>query len=644
MANRSADLTAGDAEQKVTLRPPLVARGEVIDAKTGQPVPAFGLIFGREYREGDPIYWARGQTRTFKDGKYETKFLEPFATGYLRVEADGYAPVVSRGFTLSEGMDAPLKLDFKLVPAQSIRVVVQAPDGKPAAGAQMALATKGNPLRVSDGEFQESRDLKISVADKDGVISLLPQDGNPVVVIVDDRGYAVVPFDDLSKAGAKPITLQSWAKLDATIKIGSKPFAGQPVNAMSGGAQLVDGIYVGFEGYSDTDAAGRAIFAKIPAGQGVLQDWRMRPNGIWGGEVRAEYAASAGETVMVQAGGVGRPVVGRAVVAADFKGKPDWLGSANGSLRGIQPQFAEQRPFAVPYPADWAKMSFDARRAWWQGPVGATLRDEWVKSQKAQELVPVHECTALFDGDGQFHINDVPPGIYTLEISLGKAWNDPARNGAPSLFAQKTVQIGPIPGGQTDEPLDVGSITMGSRESSVPSQETSTAPAPEPGSPAEVMSRFDAAIESGDADAALACIDTSHPLVEAYVRSAARAGGARTRAFNAAVTSLGADAAMQIPMLAGGRSRARWDGGFSWEISGDFAMPIGPTARFGQSMVRLEGHWKINGGEIFMMFPDKTTINRRLATLAAKMDGLTDALKAGTVKTAQQADEMLMVQ
>jgi hypothetical protein len=312
-------------------------------------------------------------------------------------------------------------------------------------------------------------------------------------------------------------------------------------------------------------------------------------------------------------------------------------------MEATQQQTAAQQAFAVPYPADWAKMSFGARRAWWQSPIASKLHDEWAKSQQTPSRVPIHEYTALFDGDGKFHINDVPPGSYTLGISLGNAWNNRESSGTPNLWAQKTVQIDPIPGGQTDEPLDVGSLTLGSRESAVPPSQASTAPAPEPGSPADVMLQFDEAMESGDADAAVACIDTSHPLVEAFLRKQARAGAARARAFNAAVASLGADAAKQIPMLGGGQARVRFDRGYAWQINGDLALPTGPTARFDQSMVRLDGHWKINGGEFFVMRPmDPATMNQEIDKWVAKFDGVAAAFKAGTIKTPQQATAMLM--
>jgi hypothetical protein len=157
------------------------------------------------------------------------------------------------------------------------------------------------------------------------------------------------------------------------------------------------------------------------------------------------------------------------------------------------------------------------------------------------------------------------------------------------------------------------------------------------------MLQFDEAMESGDADAAVACIDTSHPLVEAFLRKQARAGAARARAFNAAVASLGADAAKQIPMLGGGQARVRFDRGYAWQINGDLALPTGPTARFDQSMVRLDGHWKINGGEFFVMRPmDPATMNQEIDKWVAKFDGVAAAFKAGTIKTPQQATAMLM--
>ena len=72
-------------------------------------------------------------------------------TRYLRVEAEGYSPSVSRPIGEGEG---ELIVDFKLrkgVKLPEVSGVVRLPDNTPLAGAEVYLATQSKRLQLKNG-------------------------------------------------------------------------------------------------------------------------------------------------------------------------------------------------------------------------------------------------------------------------------------------------------------------------------------------------------------------------------------------------------------------------------------------------------------------------------------------------------------
>ena len=85
------------------LHPPLTVFGDVIDSATGKPIEWFSLIPGTRWSEGGTVYWDRRRARTFSDGSYEHSFPRTNHPYFVRIEAEGYKPAVSRPFKGEEG-------------------------------------------------------------------------------------------------------------------------------------------------------------------------------------------------------------------------------------------------------------------------------------------------------------------------------------------------------------------------------------------------------------------------------------------------------------------------------------------------------------------------------------------------------------
>jgi thiol-disulfide isomerase/thioredoxin len=116
----------------------------------------------------------------------------------------------------------------------------------------------------------------------------------------------------------------------------------------------------------------------------------------------------------------------------------------NGSLRVIRPQLIQ--------PANWDALSAEEK-----AKITAAFRESDV--YKAYMAKP-QEYAVTVAPDGAFRAADVPAGNYILDFYLlARSKEDPSYFGLTAEAAM-SVAVPEIPGGKSDEPLDVGSLEM----------------------------------------------------------------------------------------------------------------------------------------------------------------------------------------
>ena len=148
--------------------------------------------------------------------------------------------------------------------------------------------------------------------------------------------------------------------------------------------------------------------------------------------------AKPAETLPVNLGGTGRPLIGRAVKLPRTEIPIDWT---NGSywLR-LQPP-----PIAEP-----PNMTRERRAAWYK---------TWSTTEEGKAYLAYQENPRSYgfrvERDGSFRIDDVTPGTYLLTLQL---FGGPGRRTIATL--KRTVIVPAIPGGRSDEPLDLGTIEL----------------------------------------------------------------------------------------------------------------------------------------------------------------------------------------
>lgn len=342
-------------------------------------------------------------------------------------------------------VDAPVQLGLFAVVgpvAGSVRDRI----GAPVAGAVLVTTVPGWRLPFEDGALDATpvAQLLFATSRADGTYLLKPPpeptlDQPPAgaffgVFAVHERGYARKSAAELARSG--DLTLEPWGRVEGTVEALGRPLAGVPVRVM---LNLTDEHSMGLEYYhyaARTDDRGRFAVDRVPAGlvAAATGDRSGKDPGPYGVITASPRLIGAGETLRVALGGAGRPVVGK-LRQAD--GTPFPLGG--GSLRldpGPAPVRLTDEAMRTMTPVQRFRASLDQDRSPAEKARRLGLRFSQIQAQP----------------DGAFRAIAVEPGTYTLFVHGGEDWRHPIK--------VREVVVPPIPGGQADEPLDLGTIDV----------------------------------------------------------------------------------------------------------------------------------------------------------------------------------------
>ena len=423
MPRRNTTLTASEREQTVILYPELKITGRVTDAKTGQPVPKFRVVKGWQANWQDRIAWSENLAVDVIGGRYTTLFNESRESLFVKVEAPGYIPAHSRAFAPDEGSQT---FDFKLEPDAGLSGVVLLPDGKPAEGTLVAVATWHSGVRLRSGRFEHDADFPKVTTGPDGQFSFPSQSGEFLLMALSDDGYADASSTELKKSNK--LVLQPWGTIKGGVRIG--PRLGPNEQVVFYPTRPEGRVGIGGWGYgytTRTDERGRFRFDRVVPGPGTVA--RVVGKMYTGGLIESlpcwqeTLAVKPGETSDVKIGGKGRPLVGRVMLDGTPESPVDWTQSESIML-GVAPL---------------------------------------VRPGQARRGMIRHSSilyASTIDKDSRFRIEDVPAGTYELELTVNGS-RDPRFSGPGREIAylRMPVVVPEIPGGRSNEPLDLGTIT-----------------------------------------------------------------------------------------------------------------------------------------------------------------------------------------
>jgi Carboxypeptidase regulatory-like domain len=365
----------------------LVISGKVIDAETHQPITGFRAVSGYVWM-GQQVIWQQGQNPRRTGSTYEVRKTYDSGVSLVRVEADGYMPAVSREIGSEEGK---VTIDFELLKGKTIAATVLTPDGAPAARAKVAIPAPGEQVMIVRGELQDQggngnlvgimgglfRQFRpagrvalaaVHETDKEGKFRVEAKNTNCSIVVTHPTGYA--ELSGMPNSNPRTLKLKPWARIEGTFQAARKPVAH---------AQMVDFRNQFFFGQNEpriisqstqsTDARGRFAFDRIIPGQHTVSFQTDRADDAeTASSVTISANCPAGKTTHVEFGTNGRPLIGQLRKPSNAK--------ADLQLSSIQIYINQEGG------------------------------DRWGQSQLT--------FNARADRDGNFAIDDVPPGNYFL--------------------------------------------------------------------------------------------------------------------------------------------------------------------------------------------------------------------------------------
>jgi hypothetical protein len=389
--------------------------GKVYDAETMQPIKSFTVIPGRKYSTSETrIRWDRSDSARGSGGEYSLRISTSYFQPEARVlcEAPGYQPQVSRAFN---GTDAYTN-DFALKRGKGIDGIVLLPDGSPAVAAALVLIEKGESAYLDTGLQVRGNggSADMTRSDAQGRFEFTPKLEPDRIFVSHAQGFAETKVADVQK-GDK-IKLQKWGQLKGLMRVGDAPEPGTTVRLQQNYSPVPDedGRSSSFSFYlkADPDSDGTFAFDKVPPGEHRValeyhfKDERYETPLSHGRLVEVK----PGETAQVTLGGSGRQVQGRVKLSGGTHADVDWKRDVHRLTLILPP---------IPGSAVNARGNFPPA----QEPLvflnginrqAAPAIDPKVmrERQRAERMYVL-----LFDTNGNFHVDNVPPGVYQLMLN-----------------------------------------------------------------------------------------------------------------------------------------------------------------------------------------------------------------------------------
>jgi hypothetical protein len=264
---RDVKVRADGDEHIIRLRRTLDIYGRVVDAETGYAIREFKAVpgYGFQYHDRDQ-HWFAGETVAGTNGLFKLTFVEKEQPWQIRIIADGYEDWTSGGLEtnqLSAALDVALKRGAF---SESVRGIVLRPDGKPAVGAQLALLSLDNNVRLSSKGMFSGNKRWLTTTDESGGFRFPVNRSAHSVAAVSADGYAQVRVREFGSM----ITLQleAWGSVSGIIDSAAKTYPVETIELYDPAVDNYQGRVSLLGGYSTKlDANGRFTFEKVPPGE-----------------------------------------------------------------------------------------------------------------------------------------------------------------------------------------------------------------------------------------------------------------------------------------------------------------------------------------------------------------------------------------
>ncbi len=431
--------------------------GIVTDAETGEMVKHFRVVPGG-YPGGSHLALYHNRAQEFRDGHYI--FGEPnppFHTDkpVVRIEADGYAPATSP--PLEDGKDVEFDAQLKRAPNITARVLT--PEGEPANGAEVLMASTFTQVSLKNERYDDEafNYCPRTTTDADGRFVFWPVDEDFRVLVLHEAGTIELTRDELKLLD--PLVLQPWSKITGVLRIGPNTAPkGEQVSITSSGTPDFEKPHFNRHYEVRTDDRGRFEFHRLHAGSAYvgryIETFKSGGYSGWSLTDHRHVELEPGQTVHIELGGKGRPVIGRFELPGN-EVRGGWHMNATLSTKP-----APVEPLKIP--EDVRAQGDEKVREWLE----AYYRTDEHKAKQAaiERDRETHRHYAFrVAKDGRFRIDDVVAGTYDLRLRIDTV-SDEDQRVTDLGQAHKEITVPPMPTGRSDEPLDVGTIEVEIKE------------------------------------------------------------------------------------------------------------------------------------------------------------------------------------
>jgi hypothetical protein len=169
---------------------------------------------------------------------------------------------------------------------------------------------------------------------------------------------------------------------------------------------------------------------------------------------RPAITTSRGESMSLRIRGMGRPVVGKAIIPPDLASRSDWSFMFSQMSTAMD---TDSIP-AVPVPDDIKTASQEKQQQWFRDWRNTDAGKAWMAAQQ-KAMAGRRNYAFGVASDGSFHIDDVVAGTYDLTLNL-RSNNGQNRMGDVIGIGSARLVVPEMPGGRSDEPLQMDPIPI----------------------------------------------------------------------------------------------------------------------------------------------------------------------------------------